>query len=275
MGHRFGGPIDDTATSTAVTTTSPLAADHAPAAVTTASPPAAVSLAAPGAASAASPPAASTISDNIKNMSPEEKVAYFTEQALKRNESLERPDKRISLLAKSIPNAIMGKLGSIGSESQKKLADGEVLNEFIGKLNEIIKDSGDQVASVREYNRLLANEINDIYKKTVNNGGRLTEEHKRDLHELLGHLTKNNEMIKRIIIEPSQLFHAMQTGNIESLESQFGTQSQPGMPGNGSSEPKKGFFSKGVKSPAPGTAAPGTAAAGTAAPGTPPGTSPR
>ena len=264
MRHGFGGPIDDT--STAVTTTSPLSADHAPAAVTTASPPAAVSLAAPGAASTASPPAASTISDNIKNMSPEEKVAYFTQNALKRNESLQEADRRITLLAKSIPNAIWGKLGSIGRDSQKKLADGEVLNEFIGDLSEIIKDSEDQVAIVREYNRLLTEEITDIYEETKANGGKLTEEHIEHIHELQGIIIKNNEIIKRLTIAPSQLFHAMQTGNIDVLESQFGT--QPGMPGNGSSEPKKGFFSGKNKG--------NSVTRGTPAetpPGTPPGTS--
>ena len=246
--HEVVGPIDDTATSTAVTTTSPLSADHAPDAVTTAKP-------------TASPPA-STENVYDPKMSPDEEVAYFTQNALKHNKSLEEPDRRITLPANSFFNAIWGKLGSIGSDSQKKLADGEVLTEFIGDLSEIIKDSEDRVAIIREYNRLLTKEITDIYNKTGKNGT-LTEEHKGHIHDLLGDITKNDEAIKRLRIEPSQLLHAMQTGNIAVLESEFGTQSQFGsqsrMLGNGSSKPNKGIFSRNNKG-------------NSVTPGTPPGT---
>ena len=247
MRDEFVGPMNDTATST------PPAADHAPADVTNESPPASTEI----------------VYD--PKMSPPEKIAYFTQNALKRNELRQRPDRRITLLANSIPNAILGKLGSIGSDSQKKLADGEVLTEFIGDLSEIIKDSEDRVAIIREYNRLLTKEITDIYTETQANGGILTEERIEHLHDLLGHLTKNDEDIKRLRIEPAQLLHAMQTGNIAALESQFGTQSQFGsqsrMLGNDSSKPGKrnpfsNLFSKDVKSPAPRTppgTAPGTA----------------
>jgi hypothetical protein len=179
----------------------------------------------------------------IANMDPETKVAYISNNANKKNKSRERPDRRISLLAKSIPNAILGKIAGIGSESQQKLAKEEVLTTFTGDLSKIIEDSGEQVEIIREYNRLLNEEIKEIYKEIVRKG-EINEEQKEDIKNLLDDVKGNNEYMKQLTVEASQLLHAVETGNLASFESiGFGMPSQAST-GPGKSSNKQGFLSR-------------------------------
>jgi len=184
--------------------------------------------------------------EEIDNMDPETRVAYLSNNANKKNESRERPDRRISLLAKAIPNAVLGKLAAIGSESQQKLVKEEVLTTFTGDLSKIIEDSEDQVEIIREYNRLLNEEIKEIYKEIVLKG-EINEEQKEDIKNLLGDVRGNNEYIKQLTTEASQLFHAMESGNLAAFETiGYGTP-LPTSTGPGKSSNKPGATSSSTR----------------------------
>ncbi len=183
--------------------------------------------------------------EELKNLSPEEQVAYLTRNALEVNKSREKPDHRLTLIPKAITSGVLGRIASIGNESQKNLAKEEVLTQFIGDLGEVIKDSEQQIEIIREYNRLLNEEIKKIYKEIVENQGRVSEENKQAINDLLGHVKSNTELIKHLTIEASTLVHAVETGNLNVLESAYGSpmsmfpSSKPDKPDKPGSFPKK------------------------------------
>jgi hypothetical protein len=176
--------------------------------------------------------------EEIKKLDPEARVAYYTQNALDYNKSRERPDRRITLIAKSLPNAILGKLAGIGSDSQKNLVKEEVLTTFTGDLSKIIEDSEDQIEVIREYNRFLNDEIKQIYEEVVKEGV-INDIQKQDIDDLLGHIKSNTEAMKQLTVEASQLLHAVETGNLASFETNvFGMPSQaPTGPGKSSNKP--------------------------------------
>jgi len=159
--------------------------------------------------------------EEIKKLDPEARVAYYNQNALDYNKSRERPDRRITLIAKSLPNAILGKLAGIGSDSQKNLVKEEVLTTFTGDLSKIIEDSEDQIEVIREYNRFLNEEIKEIYREVVSNG-EITDRQKQDIDDLLGHIKNNTEAMKQLTVEASMLVHAIDSGSLAGLESAFG-----------------------------------------------------
>ena len=159
--------------------------------------------------------------EEIKKMDPEARVAYYNQNALDYNKLRERPDRRITLIAKSLPNAILGKIANIGSDSQKNLVREEVLTTFTGDLSKIIEDSEDQIEVIREYNRFLNEEIKEIYREVVMNG-EITDRQKQDIDDLLGHIKGNTEAMKQLTVEASMLVHAIDSGSLAGLESAFG-----------------------------------------------------
>ena len=178
--------------------------------------------------------------DELKRMSDEEKIAYLSRNAIARNEAREQPDARIALLAKTIPDAILGRLASIGSESQENLVKEETLVQFTNNFGEMMKDSEKVKELVREYNRLLFEEINEIYREIEHNG-EITEDNQKDINNLQSIVKSNIAFINQVVIEPSLLRHALLTGSLAAAGSQYATP-DPSPPSSKSDKP--GFFKR-------------------------------
>jgi hypothetical protein len=177
----------------------------------------------------------------LKKMPEEEKIAYLSRIANARNKALENPDPRIALLANTIPDAILGRLASIGSESQENLVKEETLVQFTKNFGKMMEDSDKVKELVREYNELLTEEIKEIYREIEDKGGRISEENEKDINELQNILKSNIAFINQLDIQPSLLRHAYSTGSLAAAGSQYATP-DPSPPSSKSD--KQGFFSR-------------------------------
>ena len=175
----------------------------------------------------------------LKDMSDEVKIAYLSRNAIARNEARQEPDERITLLANTIPAAILGRLASIGRESQENLVKEEVLVEFTKEFPRMMKDSKEVREAVEYYNKLLLEEIKEIYRE-IEATREITEENKNDISNLQSIVKSNIEFINQAVIEPSLLRHAFLTGSLAVAGSQYAPP-DPSPPSSKSD--KKGIFS--------------------------------
>ena len=158
--------------------------------------------------------------EELKSMSDEAKIAYLSRNAIARNQARQKPDKRITLIANTIPAAILGRLASIGKESQKDLVEEEVLVEFTKEFPKMMKDSNQVREAVEYYNDLLLKEIDEICKE-IEGTGEITDKNQKDISNLQSIVKSNIEFINQAVIEPSLLRHALLTGSLASAQSPY------------------------------------------------------
>ena len=78
----------------------------------------------------------------------EELVERLKQEADDKKKMAEHSDPRFSLLAQTVPNWIMGKVSSVGHDSQVKLGEEIILTEFLNNI-------GNHIKQTKKFNNLL------------------------------------------------------------------------------------------------------------------------
>jgi len=95
----------------------------------------------------------------------EERVERLKQEADDKKKMAEHSDPRFSLLAQTVPNWIMGKVSSVGHDSQVKLGEEIILTEFLNNIGNHIKQTKNQIKEVENSNELLLTDIKELNKK--------------------------------------------------------------------------------------------------------------
>ncbi len=94
----------------------------------------------------------------------EEEVLLLQKEADEKKKMAEHADPRVSLLANTFPNWIMGKVSSIGHDSQVKLGEEIILTEYLNYMGNHIKNTKLQIEEVENFNILLLNAMKELKK---------------------------------------------------------------------------------------------------------------
>ena len=97
----------------------------------------------------------------------EEEVLLLQKEADEKKKMAEHADPRVSLLANTFPNWIMGKVSSIGHDSQVKLGEEIILTEYLKYMGNHIKNTKLQIEEVENFNILLLNAMKELQKTSV------------------------------------------------------------------------------------------------------------
>jgi hypothetical protein len=95
----------------------------------------------------------------------EEHVERLKQEADDKKKMAEHSDPRFSLLAQTFPNWIMGKVSSVGHDSQVKLGEEIILTEFLTNIGNHIKQTKNQIKEVEYFNELLLTAIRELNEK--------------------------------------------------------------------------------------------------------------